>query len=84
MHDDEDDDDRSDDRLAWWDATLPALECILDCLPEDVQNRVCERLRLVAVIQQDKGQKLASFYSRALSGEPPPGPGPVSRITLDD
>jgi hypothetical protein len=81
MHDD--DDDRSDDRLAWWDATLPALECILDCLPEDVQNRVCERLRLVAVTLQDRGLLGASYYLRSLSGEPSPGPGPIPRLSLD-
>jgi hypothetical protein len=82
MHDD-DDDDRSDDRLIWWDATLPALECIIDCLDLETRQRVTDRLRLAAVTLQDKGLRGASYYLRSLSGEPSPGPGPIPRLSLD-
>jgi hypothetical protein len=82
MHDD--DDHHADDRLNWWEPLQDALGVFLDCLDLETQKRVTDRLRLVAVVQQDKGLKLANFFTRALSGEPYPGAGqPVPRLSLD-
>jgi hypothetical protein len=80
MHDD---DDRSDDHLNWWEPMQSTLGAIIDCLDVETQKRITDRLRLVAVTLQDKGLRGASYFSRALSGEPYPGPGPVPRISLD-
>jgi hypothetical protein len=83
MHDD-DDDDCDDDRLIWWEPLQDALGVIIDCLDLETRQRITDRLRLTAVCQQDKKLKLASFFSRALSGEPYPGAGqPVPRLSLD-
>ena len=65
------------ENLDWWSPTLNAMECIIDCLPMDVQQRICDRLRLLAIVQEDKKLDLASYFSRALSGEPAPPPGKV-------
>ena len=51
----------------------------------DVQQRICDRLRLLAIVQEDKKLDLASYFSRALSGEPAPPPGKVAQpIALEE
>ena len=50
--------------------------------PAETQKRIDHQLRLAAVTQQDKGLRTASYFLRALSGEPHPGVGqpvPLSR-----
>ncbi len=73
------------ENLDWWSPTLNAMECIVDCLPPEVQQKICERLRLVAIVQEDRKLDLASYFSRALSGEPAPPAGKVARpIPLEE
>jgi hypothetical protein len=67
------------DKLNWWEPTLNAMEAIIDCLPLDVQKRICERLRMVALVQEDRGLDVASYFSRALSGEPAPPAGKLAQ-----
>jgi hypothetical protein len=55
------------------------MEAIIDCLPPEVQQRICARLRLLALTQEDKKLDLASYFSRALSGEPAPPAGKVAQ-----
>ena len=66
------------DKLDWWEPTLNAMEAIIDCLPPETQKRICERLRLTAIVQEDRKLDLASYFSRALSGEPAPPAGKVA------
>lgn len=65
--------------LDWWSPTLNAMEAIIDCLPVETQKRIVERLRLLALVQQDRGLEIASYFSRALSGEPAPPAGKVAQ-----
>jgi len=73
------------DDLTFWTPTLHAMEAIIDCLPTDVQQRICERLRLLAIVQEDRKLDLASYFSRALSGEPAPPAGKVAQpISIEE
>jgi hypothetical protein len=69
----------SDSHLAYWEPTMGAMECILDCLPPEVRTRIEQRLQQLAVAQEDRGDVTASYYSRALSGERCPKPEPKKR-----
>jgi hypothetical protein len=63
----------------WWDATLHAMEAIIDCLPLETQRRIVDRLHLLARVQEDRDLWVASYFSRALSGEKAPPPGEVAQ-----
>jgi hypothetical protein len=65
--------------LDFWTPTLHAMEAIIDCLPLEVQKKICDRLHLLAIVEEDKGKHLASYFSRALSGERAPPPGEVAQ-----
>ena len=67
------------DKLDWWTPTLNAMEAIVDCLPPEVQHRITERLRLTAIVQEDRKLDLASYFSRALSGERAPPAGQLAQ-----
>jgi hypothetical protein len=61
------------------------METIVDCLPIDVQKRICERLRMLALVQEDRGLDVASYFSRALSGEPAPPNGKLAQpISIEE
>jgi hypothetical protein len=66
-------------RFDYWEPTMGAIECIMDCLQPEVRNRIVQRLRQLAVIQETRGDVTASYYSRALSGERCPKPEPKSK-----
>jgi len=68
--------------LIWWEPTMGAMEVIVDCLPRETQERIVQRLQLLAVAQEDRGDVTASYYSRALSGEPFPKPAPKPHLRL--
>src|SRR5690242_14590668 len=73
------------DKLDWWSPTLNAMEAIIDCLEPAVQQKICERLRLLALVQEDRKLDLASYFSRALSGEPAPPAGKVAQpISIEE
>jgi hypothetical protein len=55
------------------------MEAIIDCLPLEVQKKISERLHLLAIVEEDKGEHLASYFSRALSGEPAPRNGELAQ-----
>jgi hypothetical protein len=56
----------------WWEATSGVLETIIFYLPPEVQEKIAERLQLLAQVQHDRGLDAASMYSRMISGEAPP------------
>jgi len=58
----------------FWEPTMGAIECVIDCLPRKAQERIVERLQLLARVQESQGEMVASRFSRALSGEPLPTP----------
>jgi hypothetical protein len=68
----------------WWESTAGVFEAIIGCLPPEVQEKIVERLQLLARVQADKGLDVASYYSRMMSGEAPPGlqAGPPERPKL--
>jgi hypothetical protein len=68
-----------DPNLDWWAPTLHAMGAIIDCLDTATQRRICERLRLLAIVQEDRKLDLDSYFSRALSGEPAPPAGKVAQ-----
>jgi hypothetical protein len=73
------------ENLDWWEPCLGGLGAIIDCLPLETQKRITERLRLLAIVQEDRKLDLASYFSRALSGEPAPPQGKVAGpIPLDE
>lgn len=67
------------DNLNWWEPTLAAMKAIVDCLPAETQGKIVERLRLLAIVQEDRGMDVASYFSRALSGETAPPRGQVAQ-----
>jgi hypothetical protein len=67
-----------DPNLDFWEPTLNAMGVIVECLPLETQKRICERLRQLAIVQEDKSQPMASYFSRAVSGEPAPLQGKVA------
>jgi hypothetical protein len=60
------------------------MEFNFDCLPLESQVKIAQRLQLLAVAQEGRGDVTASYYSRALSGErfPKPEPKPKPRLRL--
>ena len=59
------------DDLTFWTPTLHAMEAIIDCLPTDVQQRICERLRLLAdCLHVELGDAFAPKASDSLVGFP--------------
>ena len=70
------------DKMVWWEPTLNVMEAIIDCLPPETQKRICERLRLTAIVQEDRKLDVASYFSRALSGEPAPPQGQIAQPIL--
>lgn len=68
----------SNENLDFWEPCLNAMGAIIDCLPPETQQRIVERLRLLAIVQEDRKLDLASYFSRALSGEPAPLAGKVA------
>jgi hypothetical protein len=70
--------------LTFWEPTMGAMEVIVDCLPRETQVKIAQRLQLLAVAQEDRGDMTASYYSRALSGErfPKPESKPKSHLRL--
>jgi hypothetical protein len=59
--------------MDYWEPTMGALEAIVDCLDVRTQQKIVERLQLLAQVQADRGLVEASYFSRCLSGEPYPG-----------
>jgi hypothetical protein len=65
--------------LTLWTPTMSAFDAILDCLPREIRERVVQRLQLLAVMQEQRGDVTASYYLRALSGERCPKLEPESK-----
>jgi hypothetical protein len=66
----------------FWEPTMGAMECLIDCLPPKAQERIVERLQLLARVQESQGDLVASRFSRALSGESVPVPRPKPNLRL--
>jgi hypothetical protein len=72
----------------FWEPCMGAMEAIIAELPAEIQQRIRERLQVVAHAQVKHGEVAASYFSRCLSGEPHPSvmPKPDScvppRLTL--
>ena len=61
---------------AWWDATAGIFGIILDSLPDAKQAEINDRLQVLARAQELRGNKTASYFARAVSGESPPAVEP--------
>jgi len=61
---------------------MGALDAIIDCLPLDTRRKIYEQLQLTAKAQEYRGDEVASFFCRALSGESCPEQKPQPRLTL--
>lgn len=68
--------------LDYWESTIGPLGIIIDCLPREMQKEIVERLQLLAQVYGDRGDLTASYYARALSGEPFPVPKPRPKLTV--
>jgi hypothetical protein len=66
----------------WFSPTADAIRTVIDCLPADVQQKVFDRLQLLARVQADRGELQASYFTRAVSGEPLPEPKPKPRLKV--
>ena len=62
--------------------SLGAMETIVKCLPPETQRTIMGQLQLLAKAQADAGMINASYFSRALSGEPPPTPKLKPKLVL--
>ena len=52
---------------------MGAFEAIIDCLPVELQQRIRDRLQLLAQVQAKRGYDVASYFSRCLKdGVPKP------------
>jgi hypothetical protein len=58
--------------MTFWEATMGPMDIIIGVLPLELQKKIVERLQDLAVVQADRGDMVASYFSRALSGEPYP------------
>jgi hypothetical protein len=57
------DGDRGKTRMSdttFWEPTMGAIECVIDCLPRKAQERIVERLQLLARVQESHGELVAS------------------------
>jgi hypothetical protein len=73
------------DPLNWWGPCLHTMGAIIDSLDAPTQKRVCEKLRLLAIVQEDKKLHLDSYFSRALSGELAPPAGQIAQpISIEE
>jgi hypothetical protein len=61
---------------------MSAIDAIMDCLPRETRERIVQRLQLLAVAQEGRGDVTASYYLRALSGERCSNPEPKPRSHL--
>jgi hypothetical protein len=68
--------------LDYWEPTLGAMEVIVECLPAETRRRIREKLQLTAKAQAYRGYESASYFSRALSGEPCPSLTPKPRLVI--
>jgi hypothetical protein len=66
----------------FWDPAFAALSCILDALPKEQQDRAIEQLKLMAVVQADRGNRTADYFCRALAGEEFPAPKARPKLTI--
>lgn len=55
---------------------MGVLGVILDALPDNKQAEINDRLQVLARAQELRGNKTASYFARAVSGEPPPAVEP--------
>jgi hypothetical protein len=67
--------------LTFWQPTMSAIDAIIDYLPRETRERIVQRLQLLAVAQEDRGDVTASYYLRALSGERCPKPEPKTQVS---
>jgi hypothetical protein len=78
--------------MEYWEPTMAAIQCVVDCLPKATQDKIVERLHLLARVQMDRGMLEAAYYTQTLSGGPPASevlglgqtPGPVLRLVVNN
>jgi hypothetical protein len=67
----------SNNNMDFWEPTLGAMDVIVDCLPPETRRIIARKLQTLARAQENQGLITASYFSRALSGEPAPTPQPM-------
>jgi hypothetical protein len=81
-HQDEKEGIRCMSDMTFWEPTMGAMEAIVDCLPRETQQYIVERLQILTRVQETRGLTTASYFSRALSGEPSPAPKPKTKLVV--